>query len=49
VTRPPYSVERVANLLGLHVKTVRTYVRDGRLKAVSDLMRFAETFLDERS
>ncbi|MEV4456466.1 helix-turn-helix domain-containing protein [Microbispora sp. NPDC049633] len=30
----PYSVEQVANLLGLHVKTVRTYVRDGRLKAV---------------
>ena len=33
---PPqlYSVEQVADLLGLHVKTVRTYVRDGRLKAV---------------
>ncbi|ETK37864.1 helix-turn-helix domain-containing protein [Microbispora sp. ATCC PTA-5024] len=30
----PYSVEQVANLLGLHVKTVRGYVRDGRLKAV---------------
>jgi excisionase family DNA binding protein len=29
-----YSVEQVATLLGLHVKTVRTYVRDGRLKAV---------------
>lgn len=29
-----YSVEQVANLLGLHVKTVRGYVRDGRLKAV---------------
>lgn len=29
-----YSVEQVANLLGLHVRTVRTYVRDGRLKAV---------------
>jgi excisionase family DNA binding protein len=29
-----YSVEQVANLLGLHVKTVRNYVRDGRLKAV---------------
>ncbi|GAA2271674.1 helix-turn-helix domain-containing protein [Nonomuraea roseoviolacea subsp. roseoviolacea] len=28
-----YSVERVAELLGLHVKTVRGYVRDGRLKA----------------
>lgn len=29
-----YSVEQVADLLGLHVKTVRGYVRDGRLKAV---------------
>jgi excisionase family DNA binding protein len=30
----PYSVSQVAELLGLHVKTVRGYVRDGRLKAV---------------
>jgi len=29
-----YSVEQVAEQLGLHVKTVRNYVRDGRLKAV---------------
>jgi len=29
-----YSVEQVADLLGLHVKTVRHYVRDGRLRAV---------------
>jgi excisionase family DNA binding protein len=29
-----YSVEQVAELLGLHVKTVRQYVREGRLKAV---------------
>lgn len=29
-----YSVEDVAQLLGLHVKTVRGYVRDGRLEAV---------------
>jgi excisionase family DNA binding protein len=29
-----YSAEQVAGLLGLHVKTVRGYVRDGRLKAV---------------
>jgi excisionase family DNA binding protein len=34
VPEPFYSVDQVANLLGLHVKTVRTYVRDGRLKAV---------------
>ncbi|MER6000189.1 helix-turn-helix domain-containing protein [Nonomuraea angiospora] len=29
-----YTVEQVAALLGLHVKTVRNYVRDGRLPAV---------------
>jgi excisionase family DNA binding protein len=29
-----YSIEKVAELLGLHVKTVRNYVREGRLKAV---------------
>ena len=29
-----YSVEEVAALLGLHVKTVRGYVHDGRLDAV---------------
>src|ERR1700686_1986813 len=29
-----YSVEQVADLLNLHVRTVRNYVRDGRLKAV---------------
>lgn len=29
-----YSVEQVAALLGLHVRTVRGYVREGRLKAV---------------
>ena len=29
-----YSVEQVASHLGLHVRTVRNYVRDGRLKAV---------------
>jgi len=29
-----YSVEQVAGRLGLHVKTVRNYVREGRLKAV---------------
>ncbi|MER6945995.1 helix-turn-helix domain-containing protein [Nonomuraea sp. NPDC000554] len=28
-----YSVDQVAGLLDLHVKTVRAYVRDGRLKA----------------
>ncbi|MGD0866400.1 MAG: helix-turn-helix domain-containing protein [Rhizomicrobium sp.] len=29
-----YSVEQVAAHLGLHVRTVRNYVREGRLKAV---------------
>jgi excisionase family DNA binding protein len=28
-----YSIEQVAARLGLHVRTVRNYVRDGRLKA----------------
>lgn len=34
VSQSLYSVEQVADLLDLHVKTVRGYVRDGRLKAV---------------
>jgi excisionase family DNA binding protein len=34
MTQELYSVEEVAERLGLHVKTVRAYVRDGRLKAV---------------
>ncbi len=29
-----YSVEQVGDLLGLHVRTVRNYVREGKLKAV---------------
>jgi len=29
-----YSVEQVADLLNLHVRTVRNYVRESRLKAV---------------
>jgi excisionase family DNA binding protein len=29
-----YSAEQVADILGLHVRTVRGYVRDGRLRAV---------------
>ncbi|MFC4058200.1 helix-turn-helix domain-containing protein [Planomonospora corallina] len=29
-----YSVEQVAEHLGLHVRTVRNYVRDGRLPAI---------------
>ena len=29
-----HSIEEVAKLLGLHVRTVRSYVREGRLKAI---------------
>lgn len=29
-----YSIEQVASQLGLHARTVRNYVRDGRLKGV---------------
>jgi len=29
-----YSIEQVADVLGLHVRTVRNYVREGKLKAV---------------
>lgn len=54
MTPPPlYTIERVAELLNLHVKTVRAYVRSGRLKATrigkqyritrSDLEEFAGT------
>jgi excisionase family DNA binding protein len=34
MTQDLYSVEQVATRLGLHVRTVRNYVRDGRLRAV---------------
>ena len=34
MTQELYSVDQVAGLLGLHVRTIRSYVRDGRLKAV---------------
>ncbi|KDN22812.1 helix-turn-helix domain-containing protein [Amycolatopsis rifamycinica] len=34
MTQDVFSVEQVAAKLGLHVRTVRNYVRDGRLKAV---------------
>lgn len=44
-----YSVEQVAQRLGLHVRTVRNYVRDGRLKAVriGKQYRIARTDLEE--
>jgi excisionase family DNA binding protein len=34
VAKQLYSAEEVAEQLGLHVRTVRGYVRDGRLRAV---------------
>jgi excisionase family DNA binding protein len=34
MTQELYSVEQVAAQLGLHVRTVRNYVRSGRLKAI---------------
>ena len=34
MTEELYSVDQVAAQLGLHVRTVRNYVRNGRLKAV---------------
>ena len=52
-----YSAEQVAEILGLHVRTVRGYVRDGRLPAVrvgkqyriaeQDLRAFAGMPVDE--
>lgn len=44
-----YSVEDVADLLNLHVKTVRRYVRDGRLKAkrIGKQYRIARADLEE--
>jgi excisionase family DNA binding protein len=43
-----YSVEQVAEILGLHVRTVRSYVRDGRLRAVriGKQYRIAQADLD---
>ena len=44
-----YTIEQVAQLLDLHVKTVRRYVRDGRLKArrIGKEYRVAQMDLDE--
>ena len=43
-----YSIEQVASQLGLHVRTVRNYVRDGRLKGVriGKQYRIAQADLD---
>lgn len=44
-----YSPQEVADVLGLHVRTVRGYVRDGRLKAVriGKQYKIAESDLEE--
>ena len=34
MTKEAYSAEDVAWILGVHVKTVRNYIREGRLKAI---------------
>lgn len=34
MTQPLYTPDQAATLLGLHVKTVRRYIREGRLDAV---------------
>lgn len=54
-----YSAEQVADILGLHVRTVRGYVRDGRLPAVrmgkqyriteQDLRAFAGVVTDQQA
>jgi excisionase family DNA binding protein len=49
MTDEMYSVEQVADQLGLHVRTVRNYIRSGRLKAVriGKQYRIARADLDE--
>ncbi|GAA2309673.1 helix-turn-helix domain-containing protein [Streptomyces kunmingensis] len=44
--RQYYSLDQVADLLGLHVRTVRGYVRDGRLKATQVGRRYRVTRSD---
>jgi excisionase family DNA binding protein len=48
VSRHLYTADEVAELLNLHVKTIRRYVRDGRLKArrIGKEYRIARTDLD---
>jgi excisionase family DNA binding protein len=49
ITPQLYTIERVAELLNLHVKTVRGYVRSGRLKAkrIGKQYRITRTDLEE--
>jgi excisionase family DNA binding protein len=46
VQRQYYSLDEVAGMLGLHVRTVRGYVRDGRLKASQVGRRYRVTHAD---
>jgi excisionase family DNA binding protein len=45
-TQPLYSIEQVAERLGLHVRTVRGYVRDARLKATRIGKQYRVTHAD---
>jgi len=49
VTKQLYTVEEVAERLNLHVKTVRKFIRDGRLlaKRIGKEYRITRTALDE--
>jgi excisionase family DNA binding protein len=51
MTQQLYSVEQVANVLNLHVRTIRRYVRDGRLRAkrIGKEYRITRADLDEFS
>jgi excisionase family DNA binding protein len=49
VSRVFYSPEQVAEILGLHVRTVRGYVRDGRLRAVRVGTRYRISDADLRA
>jgi excisionase family DNA binding protein len=49
MSAPLYTADEVAGLLNLHVKTIRRYVRDGRLKArrIGKEYRIARADLDD--
>jgi len=49
MSTPLYTADEVAGLLNLHVKTIRRYVRDGRLKArrIGKEYRIARADLDD--
>jgi excisionase family DNA binding protein len=49
VSIPLYSAEQAADILGLHVRTVRGYIRDGRLPAVRVGKQYRITDYDLRA